>query len=402
MTSPTTRSRTAGSASTRCCSGRFGARLLSRGELRRPHRRRNGERLEPARPAVRELRGRLVRRLRRLSAQFTGPRGRLVRRADPYVDFSRFDADRDGVVDDLLVVHAGPGAEETGNRQDIWSHKWQMSDPAFGSPGPMQTAGRRDGGPVLGRAGAVRGRQAGLNRRVLPRVRAPARIARLVRHRLLFERAGRVLPDGGGFVGPRRAVGPAGELAGPSLRVAQVSARLDPARLDRAGRRGFSRPGARIRATAIGPSAFRLLKNPERRGLDTFSLPGSGEYFLVENRERIGFDRGLPGDGLLILHVDESRSGNSDEKHPLVGILQADGSPAYALPRGRPGHGRGLVEVERHRVPELHDAVHRLLSTACRAACRSAEVSAADTVMTAALAVRRCSLAVSTRFRTRS
>jgi len=39
----------------------------------------------------------------------------------------------------LLVVHAGPGAEETGNPRDIWSHKWQLSDATFGSPGPVQT-----------------------------------------------------------------------------------------------------------------------------------------------------------------------------------------------------------------------------------------------------------------------
>ncbi|MCX6841421.1 MAG: M6 family metalloprotease domain-containing protein [candidate division WOR-3 bacterium] len=63
----------------------------------------------------------------------------LVHAADPDVDFSRFDNDHDGVVDDLLVVHAGPGAEETGNPHDIWSHKWQLSDPVFGSPGPVQT-----------------------------------------------------------------------------------------------------------------------------------------------------------------------------------------------------------------------------------------------------------------------
>ncbi|MCX6841420.1 MAG: hypothetical protein NTX53_03930 [candidate division WOR-3 bacterium] len=64
---------------------------------------------------------------------------------------------------------------------------------------------------------------------------------------------------------------------------------------------------------------------------------GSGEYFLVENRQRLGFDRGLPGNGLLILHVDESQTDNSTEAHPLVGILQADHAPGYALPMGDRG-----------------------------------------------------------------
>jgi hypothetical protein len=32
--------------------------------------------------------------------------------------------------------------------------------------------------------------------------------------------------------------------------------------------------------------------------------PTSGEYFLVENRQKAGFDQGLPGEGLLIWHID--------------------------------------------------------------------------------------------------
>ncbi len=35
--------------------------------------------------------------------------------------------------------------------------------------------------------------------------------------------------------------------------------------------------------------------------------PTSGEYFLVENRQLAGFDKGLPGDGLLIWHIDGDR-----------------------------------------------------------------------------------------------
>jgi M6 family metalloprotease-like protein len=56
--------------------------------------------------------------------------------ADPTVDFSQYDSDGpdgipnsgddDGFVDGLFVVHAGPGAEETSNVNDIWSHKWSI------------------------------------------------------------------------------------------------------------------------------------------------------------------------------------------------------------------------------------------------------------------------------------
>ncbi|MBU0518491.1 immune inhibitor A, partial [bacterium] len=47
-----------------------------------------------------------------------------VAAADPDIDFSQYDNDNDGYVDALFVVHAGPGAEQTGSTANIWSHAW--------------------------------------------------------------------------------------------------------------------------------------------------------------------------------------------------------------------------------------------------------------------------------------
>ena len=70
-------------------------------------------------------------------------------------------------------------------------------------------------------------------------------------------------------------------------------------------------------------------------------LPGSpatgGEYFLVETRYRVSgtFDEGLPGEGLAIWHIDESRTDNNNEcsppadcskNHYKVSVVQADGN----------------------------------------------------------------------------
>jgi len=52
---------------------------------------------------------------------------------------------------------------------------------------------------------------------------------------------------------------------------------------------------------------------------------GGKEYFLVENRQRTKYDQGLPGDGLLIWHIDDSISSNSNEVHPKVKLMEADG-----------------------------------------------------------------------------
>ncbi|MHA1427871.1 MAG: M6 family metalloprotease domain-containing protein [Candidatus Helarchaeota archaeon] len=58
-------------------------------------------------------------------------------------------------------------------------------------------------------------------------------------------------------------------------------------------------------------------------------IPGSTkEYFLIEYRRKIGFDANLPGEGLLIWHIDESADiphGNDDYTHKLVDLEEGDG-----------------------------------------------------------------------------
>jgi immune inhibitor A len=50
----------------------------------------------------------------------------------------------------------------------------------------------------------------------------------------------------------------------------------------------------------------------------------STEYFLVENRQRNRFDGDLPGDGVLIWHIDETTTDNDNENHYKVALVQAD------------------------------------------------------------------------------
>jgi M6 family metalloprotease-like protein len=64
---------------------------------------------------------------------------------------------------------------------------------------------------------------------------------------------------------------------------------------------------------------------PEIYKLWRLGSPGS-EYFLVENRQRVKSDRYLMNTGLLIYHVDNSRSNNRNEDHYLVDLEQADGN----------------------------------------------------------------------------
>ncbi|MGQ1788163.1 M6 family metalloprotease domain-containing protein [Saccharicrinis sp. GN24d3] len=58
--------------------------------------------------------------------------GNLVRKAvdeaeNDGVDFSKYDNDKDGKVDAIIVMHAGLGADNFGEERYIWPHSWSLS-----------------------------------------------------------------------------------------------------------------------------------------------------------------------------------------------------------------------------------------------------------------------------------
>jgi M6 family metalloprotease-like protein len=83
-------------------------------------------------------------------------------------------------------------------------------------------------------------------------------------------------------------------------------------------------------------SAIRM--DPVQRSRTVYRFDGDGDdYLLIENRQRIGSDRFLPGEGLLIWHVDPERgelgAWNNDERRAAVSLIEADGRDDLA--RGR-------------------------------------------------------------------
>ncbi len=55
----------------------------------------------------------------------------IVDAINPLVDFAQYDADGDGIMEPIMLVHSGPGAEFTNNPNDIWSHSWMLAFPRF-------------------------------------------------------------------------------------------------------------------------------------------------------------------------------------------------------------------------------------------------------------------------------
>jgi immune inhibitor A len=221
--------------------------------------------------------------------------------SDPSVNFSPFDNDGNGFVDAFIVIHAGPGGEVTGNKNDIWSHKWVL-----------------DGGARSVDATKIFGYL------TVPEDCKIGVCAHELGH-LLFG-----FPDLYDTDGTSEGIGnwclmAAGSWGGggdtpvhPSAwcKASQGWVAVD----NRTASGSLSMPDVKDSQTV-----YRLWKD---------GGPGS-EYFLIENRQQKGFDKSLPNGGLLIFHIDESISGNTNENHYKVGLVQADGKRDLELAHNR-------------------------------------------------------------------
>ena len=96
------------------------------------------------------------------------------------------------------------------------------------------------------------------------------------------------------------------------------------------------------------------------QGGSVYKIPiGGDEYYLLENRQRSGgyYDRNIPGEGLLLWHVEE-RSDNDEERHKQVDLVCADGLFSdIGFPGGVPDpvHGRDNLDY-RSRDTAYNDA----------------------------------------------
>ena len=220
-----------------------------------------------------------------------------VTEADLNVDFSQFDTNHDGFIDGVIVVHSGYGAEESGNRTDIWSHMSNIS------------IATNDGVTIRSYT-------------IQPEKSDSSKTMSAIG--VFCHEWGHVmgLPDLYDTDGTSEGLGNwslmgSGNYNGGSKRPAHLDAWckywLEWISLTSPM---ANQTGVDIPAIEFNPVAYRLAKNGN---------PGAYEYFLVENREQIGFDDNLPGKGLLIYHIDNSVSGNSNDWHPKVFLEQADG-----------------------------------------------------------------------------
>src|SRR6266508_2054471 len=196
-------------------------------------------------------------------------------------------SDYDGVVDHITIVHAGAGQEGGGSSDLIWSHRWAVLDADPTVPGSQSLMA--DGVQIYGYTMVGEDSPVGV-------------VAHEFGHDLglpdLYDTDGSSdgagiwdIMAGGSWNGAPAGTSPADMTAWSRIRLGWITPTEVTTALI-----GTSVP----QAETLGGKVFRL------------SIPGasSPEYFLIENRESVGFDAALPASGLLVWHVDDAVSPN--------------------------------------------------------------------------------------------
>lgn len=224
--------------------------------------------------------------------------------ANPSINFVPFDNDGDGFVDAFIVVHAGRGAEETGSVDDIWSHKWVIEGSAYTADGTTKI----------------------YSYLTVPEDCKLGVCAHELGH-LLFG-----FPDLYDTDNSSEGIGNWCLMAGGSWNN---------------GGNTPAHPGAWCKCQQGWVTQENHTTNHSnvaiedvKSGYKVHRLWKSGtmgnEYFLVENRQKTLFDKFLPKEGLLIWHIDDAISSNTNEAHYKVALMQADGNKDMEL-----NHNRG-------------------------------------------------------------
>ena len=229
----------------------------------------------------------------------------LVGLVDSVVDLSLYDNDSDGFVDAVIVIHSGTGAEFSGDPNDMWSHKWSLPFPLSSDDGVIirnftvqpeywQSSGDMTIGVFCHELGHIFG-----------------------------------LPDLYDIDGDSKGIGEWSIMAYGSWGGYLGASPAHPDAWCRY-KLGFADP------VQINDNYTEIVVSAVEETGSIYKLWSYGEsgneYYLVENRQKIGYDSYLPGSGILIWHVDEDihyntcqwYPGHTQYGHYKVALKQAD------------------------------------------------------------------------------
>lgn len=245
------------------------------------------------------------------------------------IEFARYDndgpdgvpssGDDDGFVDALLIVHSGVGAEIFGGLAIGANHIWSLHSSLdyYGPTAGTSVQGIRIGPfilvPELGQIGVYAHEFCHLLG--LPDLYNSETGLSIVGDLCLM--------DQGAWNGPHKDGSVPCHLSAP---MKYVLGWIEPEEICFGCDVGESVDGAQIQPHGTTSHPYQVLGNPGDMDW-TPEGTGTGEYFLLENRQQAFgyFESYLPYSGLLIWKVDESQPDNNRPQRRLAEVIQADG-----------------------------------------------------------------------------
>lgn len=218
------------------------------------------------------------------------------------IDFSQYDYDNDGNVDNIFVVYAGEGEATDGPEESVWPHQWEIPN------------GKTYNGKTL--AGYCCVNEWDYND-------TPASIGTFV-HEFSHVMG---LPDLYHTTNSYAAYTP-GNWSVLDYGPYNNDGRTPPAySAYERNAMGWLEP-----IVLDGPESVSLKEIQSSNTCYLIQTEKNTEFFLLENRQQTGWDIYLPGHGMLVWHVDyvpsifQNNTVNNTASHQYVDIIEANGS----------------------------------------------------------------------------
>jgi M6 family metalloprotease-like protein len=218
------------------------------------------------------------------------------------VNFSLYDNDKNGVVDNLLVVHSGPGAEEGSQTQYIWSHSWVLD-----------TYSRTYDGVRIN------------DYTIMPERRSYGMVGiGVFCHEFGHALGLPDLYDTDDTDGTSEGIGNWCLMSSGCW----LNQEKTPAMMSAYCREqlGWNSPVV-INWPISSSDLGNYTVQPSATSTECYKIltQNSNEYFLLENKYKTGFNSYMPGSGMAIFHINTNKSDNTDENNKLVDLEEADG-----------------------------------------------------------------------------
>lgn len=222
---------------------------------------------------------------------------------DDEVDFSQYDRDGDGYVDNIFVFYAGRGEASGGPANSVWPHAWDLSAAGYGN--------EVHDGVIVDRYGCSNEWESGR-------------------------------PDGvGTFVHEFSHV-----MGLPDLYATSYTGAFTPGAWSCMDYGPYNNDGMTppnygaferyalgwVKPREVTEALSATLQPVSENVCGVIRTPKDTEFFLLENRQQEGWDEFIPGHGMLIWHIDYDASVwnrnvvNNTPSHQYVDIEEADGT----------------------------------------------------------------------------